>query len=44
MATVMPLGVGAAFAIGWWVMALVTVFFICASAYQLVRPGHAIRP
>ena len=44
MAAATPLGIGAAFTIGWWMMALVTLFFLCAAAYQLARPGNKVRP
>jgi hypothetical protein len=44
MASASPLSIGAAFTIGWWAMALVTLFFLFAASYQLVRPGNKLRP
>jgi hypothetical protein len=44
LATATPVSIGAAFAVGWWSMAAVTLFFLCAALFQLVRPGLSTRP
>jgi hypothetical protein len=44
LASATPLSIGAAFTIGWWAMALVTLFFLCAAGYQLVRPALKVKP